>query len=161
MLFAIGGLIIALKNKKPYALSILIFLPVFVYVVFSWWCWWYGGSYGSRPMVDIYALLALPMGAAFNFIGQQKWFLKSPLIIVIVLMIALNLFQTAQKRTGYLHHSWMTEKAYWSNFLSLEDAGGFWDNTCPTDDSKAILGEEEYNTLHSLVAHWRARGIIK
>lgn len=68
--------------------------------------------------------------------------------------------QTAQKREGYIHYDAMTEKAYWSNFLSLEDAGVFWDNICPPDYEKAMKGEEEYNTLSTLVHYWKERGLI-
>lgn len=161
MIFAILGLVNSWKQRRPFTLSIVVFLPLFLYVVFSWWCWWYGGSFGARPMVDIYALMALPLGAFFTWLGKWKVYQSAIPILMILFFVYLNLFQTAQKRSGYLHHSAMTEKAYWSNFMSLEDAGGFWDNICEPDNEKALNGEEEYNTLTSLVNHWRARGLIK
>jgi hypothetical protein len=161
MIFALVGLVNSWKQKRPFTASILVFLPLFLYVVFSWWCWWYGGSYGSRPMIDMYALFALPLGAFLTWVAKLKFYWSSPIVALILFFVFLNLFQTAQKREGYIHYDAMTEKAYWSNFLSLDDAGGFWDNIVNPDLEKAMRGEEEYRKLSTQVAHWKFRGLLK
>ncbi len=160
MLFAVAGLFTSFRNKEPYVWTILIFLPVFVYVIFSWWCWWYGGGFGARPMIDVYGLMALPLASFFKWVGELNWKYRVLPIVVVLFFIFLNLFQTAQKRKGYIHYSAMTKEAYWSNFLSLEDAGGFWEKICDPDDGLAIKGEEEYKTMSSALKHWMKQEVV-
>jgi hypothetical protein len=132
MIFAIIGLLMSIKEKLPFTWSIIIFLPLFLYVVFSWWCWWYGGGFGSRPMIDVYALMALPLGAFLQWLGKLKWYWSSFPIVLILLCV----------------------------FLNLEDSGGFWDNINDPDYDKAKKGIEEYNTMSSHINHLRHRGLI-
>ena len=35
--------------------------PPALYGIFCWYQWWYGGGFGSRPLVDTLPLLALPI----------------------------------------------------------------------------------------------------
>ena len=68
MAFAIVGLFLLKKYAKELMFPVILFLVINIYVVFSWWCWWYGGSFGSRPMIDIYGIMAVPMAAFLEWI---------------------------------------------------------------------------------------------
>jgi hypothetical protein len=83
------------------------------YVAFCWWAWWYGGSLGSRPMIDAYAFLALPLAVCFQRILEHSkpWLRRLSLATVLVLVL-LNLAQTQLYSAGYLHHDSMTREAY-------------------------------------------------
>ena len=38
------------------------YMALHLWISFSWWCWWYMDSFGSRAMVQTYPLLCLPLG---------------------------------------------------------------------------------------------------
>jgi hypothetical protein len=61
MLFSILGIYFLRNQLKHFFASISITLFIYIFVIFSWWCWWYGGSFGQRAMIDIYPLLAIPL----------------------------------------------------------------------------------------------------
>lgn len=81
-----------------YSVSLSFILTLFIYVTASWWCWWYGGSFGSRPFVDLLPLCALPMASLYkhvSFVALRKYLVFS----FVGLCVFLNLFQTWQ----YVH----------------------------------------------------------
>lgn len=103
-----------LARKKPaWALIAGLYLIATAYVTFSWWAWWYGGSFGSRPMIDAYALLALPLAVYVQRMLEEApgWIRRLSLGTVCAL-VALNLVQTYHYTAGFLHHDSMTRRAY-------------------------------------------------
>ncbi len=103
-----------LARKKPsWALIIGLYLMAHAYVVFCWWAWWYGGSLGSRPMIDAYALLALPLAVFFQrILEHSKPWLRRLSLAGVVVLVLLNLAQTQLYCARYLHHDSMTREAY-------------------------------------------------
>jgi hypothetical protein len=87
------------KQFGRFSTASLVFIFVlFIYVTSSWWCWWYGGSFGSRPFVDLMALCALPIASLYSHVSIVRW--KKYLVCSFVgLCIFLNLFQVWQ----YVH----------------------------------------------------------
>ncbi len=65
--YTIVGLIY-LRNFVP----ILLLFTLFTYVIFSWWCWWYGGGLSIRPMIDVYCIFAIGLAAFIHTILQAK-----------------------------------------------------------------------------------------
>lgn len=113
MLLIIGGFWCLWHNARSMFFSVIIIFPLFLYIVSCWWAWTYGGSYGMRPMIDIYPLLAFPIAA---FLDKKKWWLVTPLAGFIIACTCLNVFQTWQYSTGVLHYDQMnftTYKAIW------------------------------------------------
>jgi hypothetical protein len=110
-------------RKQPvngFKLSILILLPIYLYLVSSWWCWWYGGSFGQRSLIDIYPLLTLPLAA---FIYQMQGFNKTKKQIVYVILffcLLLNVFQTTQYKYNIIDFDGMTFKEYVHVFGTLD-----------------------------------------
>jgi len=95
-----------------------------IYIIFSWWCWWYGGSYSSRPMIDIYGILAISLAVFLFWLSKQKFVVRTVLYTILSLMIILGVFQTTQYRYEVIHWDSMSKKAYWDRFGKL----GFPDN---------------------------------
>jgi hypothetical protein len=63
----------ALHRLAPeYFLPVLIYFPLNVYVISSWYCWWYGGSFGSRPFVEASPIFALALCALYEGAASQK-----------------------------------------------------------------------------------------
>lgn len=117
MWFALIGLILLRKQLKGFFLPILVLLPVYVYIIFSWWCWWYGGGFGMRPMIDIYPILAFPL-AAFMDRAYQSKFARKAVTGFYLFFILLNLFQTDLLAKGILHWHGTSKALYWELFPS-------------------------------------------
>ena len=72
VLFAVGGIFIALKKRHQYGIPALILFCLATYIFASWWAWWFGGAFGHRCYVEFYALLALPLGLVVSHIVNLK-----------------------------------------------------------------------------------------
>lgn len=98
MLMVFPALIITAFRMKQHFPVIALYIALHIYITFSWSVWWYEGSYGSRPMIHVYPVLALAFGCLFQYIFQlkQKRIVLSFLVPVMAFFIFLNLFQTWQ-----------------------------------------------------------------
>lgn len=143
MLFPVVGIILSYFKKRELFWPLVTYLPLHIYVTYSWWCWWYGGSYGSRPMIEAYAFLALPFCVWVDWVSKHISGIVN-FSIIAVLLVSLNLFQTARYRYGSIHFDSMTREAYWLNFGMRDPAPGFYERIKHPDYDKAKLGLEEY-----------------
>jgi hypothetical protein len=125
MFFSLIGLLFLKFELKRFLLPTLAFLVINIYIVFSWWSWWYGGSFGLRAMIESYALLSIPFGAFVAISISRSRILKWSVLAFISLLIALNLFQTMQYLNGSIHFNSMTRQAYFASFLRLHPPPGF------------------------------------
>ncbi len=144
MIFAFLGFFWLKKNTANLVLPIVVFLVIDMYVVFSWWCWWYGGSFGSRPMVDMYGIMAIPLAAFIERVVSSKVWLKSIVAILLLGLILLNQFQTNQYRISLLHFDSMTKEAYWGIFGKKTWPQDYDKMIKKPDYEKALKGEEQY-----------------
>lgn len=115
MYFALTGIFL-LKRKNPALFPIVFFLPIHIYLIYSWWCWNYINGFGSRPMVETYALLSIPLAFTFKstFVKGRLW-LSILVAVASLFFIFLNLFNTYQFSRGVL---W-TEDANWQYYKNL------------------------------------------
>jgi hypothetical protein len=125
MLFPLIALFLPLKGLKKVRLPILVFMALNIYIVFSWWCWWYGGTYGQRSMIDSYALLAIPLAFGVQYVSGKKMILKGILVSISLFFIWLNIFQTYQYEYLTLHWEAMTAKLYFKQFGKLDKVNGY------------------------------------
>ncbi len=116
MALSLVGVFMLNGRLKQFRLPIILILPLLLYITFSWWCWWYAGSFGQRPLVDSYALLAIPLAAFVDKFRKLPYWAKYPGLLICVFFIGLNLFQTSQKQKGIIHFHGMTKRAYWTLF---------------------------------------------
>jgi len=144
MILALLGIIWLKKHIPGFSFPLILFLGINIYVVYSWWCWWYGGCYGSRPMIDIYGIMALPLAAFLDRIGKMKLPVKGIAVLVITGLIWLNQFQINQYRTSLLHWDSMTREAYWGIFGKKTWPEGYDKMIKVPDYEKALKGEKEY-----------------
>ncbi len=120
MLLAVIGIFLPNKKTKLFSLSAFLTISLCIYVVYSWWTWWFGGSFGSRPMIEYYAVLAIPLGNFYEWAEKRRNYFRSFLFLIVAFFVYLNLFQTWQYKTGLLHYDSMTSKAYFTHFLKSE-----------------------------------------
>lgn len=139
MLLAVAGIIMMWRKNRRLFVPLAAFLIVNVYVVSSWSCWWYAGSYGHRAMVDSYAVMMVPLGFFFTQALQGKTLLKITAFGFAFLFTVLNLFQSWQFSAGIISDNRMTAAYYWKVFGKTTKN--------PADDKYLLInrstGEEE------------------
>ncbi|MEI6816429.1 MAG: hypothetical protein WCL14_07440, partial [Bacteroidota bacterium] len=143
MIFAVLGFIPTIIRQSKFALSATIFFIINAYIIFSWWCWWYGGSYGMRAMIESYAVLALPFGIFIESVSKTNNLSKYFLFSVFSLMILLNLFQTRQSMSNLIHYDSMTYKTYKKIWGRLSIPDGYMETLSPPDYKNAVKGLPE------------------
>ena len=117
MLFGIIGFYWLFKKFRWIGLGIFIAFTLFVYVTFSWWCWWYGGGFGARTMIDFYPFMAFGLAACIAVILKKNAVVKLVCGLLILGAIKLNTFQTKQYHLSLIHWDSMTYKAYKAIFM--------------------------------------------
>ncbi len=141
MLVAVLGLIImALEFRKGYFLPVMLYFALNVYLVSSWWCWWYGGSFGARSFIDSYAVYALPLGFVFQKSFSLKKIYRIILLTFFALLIILCQFLTYKYRYGSIHYDSMTSKAFFNSFWNLKPKPTFYEKLKKPDYEKALYG---------------------
>lgn len=137
MAFAVIGLFVVPKYKKEIGWMPLLYFLLNLYIVASWSCWWYAGSFSSRSLIPSYAIMALPLGAVFSRLAHRR--IKYVFVPLIALLMLLNLFQSWQLFHGILNSSDMT-RAY---YLSV-----FGQTTQPDEAQKKLLLVNRFTTLN-------------
>lgn len=101
MLVALAGLV-CYRRMKPTAWTTWLILPVYVYVVYSWHCYNYINGLGSRPMIHLYPLLAIPLTALLQWALSRGTVAKATLAGLVVLFSAVNISYSIQQAKGIL-----------------------------------------------------------
>ncbi len=75
-LVSLLGLYFMYRNDKFQSLALIGFLALLIYILSSWWNWWYGGSFSSRVFVDFIPFFAnqkkTQVGIAFQKTGPNR-----------------------------------------------------------------------------------------
>ncbi len=140
MIFSVVGIPSLFKKMKQFSWAITAFTVLNLYIIFSWWCWWYGGSYGMRALIDSYGMLAIPMATFFNEARRRKRMIFTLSLVVAFLFAAQNLFNIRKYRSGAIHWDSMTKEAYWINFWHKYPQSGYWELLRKPDYEKARQG---------------------
>lgn len=115
LIFGILGFLV-LQKRVPEVFAIsLIGLPVYYYVLASWWCWWFVG-FGNRAYVNMYPLLAFSFAAFVGFLYEKYRIAWNVFNVFIIGAIVLNAFQSEQFNLGILHWDSETKEHYWHVF---------------------------------------------
>ena len=101
------------KSKRALAWPVIAFFPPALYGIFSWYQWWYGGGFGSRPLIDTLPLLALPMAVLVEKALNKHVLYGAILAAMILAGVRLNLFQQKQYLSTIIHWDGMTKERYW------------------------------------------------
>ena len=141
MLFALAGLFFLRKKFESFQIAIWVFVPLNLWIIFSWWDWTYGGSFGSRPLIDTYVLMAIGLAAWLHFISKQHKIIVWVMQLLIVVLAGLNLFQTAQYKYGAIHYAEMSKASYWHAFGKLSRDLEFFEKLEPMDYDSLIAGK--------------------
>ena len=137
---ALAGLFFMRKKAFPLFLPVALISLLMIYVLLSWWAWWYGGTFGNRAFIDWYPLLVFPLAGLYNAILERgKTFLKTVLIVCVCAFTALNMFQSWQFSRELIHYESMTKGAYFEGFFA----------TRKTQKWEELLDEPAYDRARS------------
>ena len=134
MLFALTGLVPLYCRHRAHFWGVAVFLVLNLYVVFSWWCWWYGGGLGIRALIESYALLAIPLAAWIEWVAGRRCALRWSLLLVLLVVSALSAYHNVRYIYGSIHWDSMTREAYFDSFFRAH----------PSDRFLSLLEEPDY-----------------
>ncbi len=137
------GMLLSYKTLRSFFLPSLLVFIISLWIIFSWWCWWYGGSFGQRSAIDMFGLMAIGLAVVINYLFKQKVWIKMPALALILLLMFLNIFNSVQYHYGALSTDAMTKAAYFENFGHREPYGKYWDLLQCPDYNKAKLGIQD------------------
>lgn len=104
------------RQQRDWWLAISGYVFLQLYLVAAWGCWWFGGGFGLRPMVESMAVLSLPLALLWQGAqrrgGWRPWLLG----LAMVWLTVLNQFQSHQYQYGLIHWDGMSRAAYWHAF---------------------------------------------
>ena len=138
MTLALFGFVYFRKKVPELFIPVLIFLVLNIYIVFSWWCWWYGGGFGARVLIETYVFLAIPLAALLEKLWTRKILVKGLFLACLAFFVYLNLFQTRQYRTSQLHWDSISKELFWTKFLNNDWPGNYEELLDPPDYEKAL-----------------------
>ena len=143
MIFAFIGFFFLKKYLQTGFWAIIIYTIVAIYMVSSWWCWWYGGSYSLRAYVESFAFWIFPLAAFFDTcidkLKKKSWLM----FVFVFVFIYHNHFQINQYRSSLLHWDSMTFEA-WKRIQGQQHFPFDRDKYLRMPDTeKAMKGEEE------------------
>jgi hypothetical protein len=145
MFCAVLGFIPLYRMQRGLFYPLLIYLVATIYVLSSWWSWWYGGCFGMRSMIETYGLLSIPLAALLLAFKDQFLSRRILLAVALSFFAFLNIFQTYQYTKVLIHYVGMTRKSYWTIFLRAKDRYGYWQNLTEPDYVLARKGIYVYN----------------
>lgn len=143
MIIPLFGIIWLRRYANPFMYILPLFLGIYLYVTFSWWCWWYGGSFGQRALIDLYPLLAIPLSGALQELMSYSKKVRIPAYSILASLVLLNLFQTMQAKYNIIHYDSMTRANYLRVFLSTSGQPDREKYLRHPDYAKAQRGEDE------------------
>lgn len=118
MLFSMIGLVFMYFSNKFRTVVLFTTFILFTYCISSWWDWSYGGSFGMRTMIDIYPMLAIPLGFLFNY--SQRIIVKCSWGLVVIIFSSFNLFQCWQYANNIIAYDHMNYEKYRQVFLETD-----------------------------------------
>jgi len=117
-LLSLPGFIYLWKKDRFVFFSLSAFLFFLIYVLSSWWNWWYGGSFSSRVLIDFYVFLSLLF--LFSYLLVENKINNKLIIGVCFLLIIVCVIQTYQYRYNIIINDGMTKEHYWEVFLRVD-----------------------------------------
>lgn len=101
MLISLAGMVLYRRYKK-WAWCLWVILPAYIYIIYSWYCYNYINGLGSRPMIHLYPLLAIPFAALLQVVAMQKNITKAAFITLCLFFTGINIGFSRMRSAGIL-----------------------------------------------------------
>jgi hypothetical protein len=74
LLLSVAGMIMMIRKREKLGWYSLLNFLLISYIFSSWWCWWFGCSFGARSFVEFYTLLAIPMAFLLKNLDGKRMY---------------------------------------------------------------------------------------
>jgi len=101
-------------SARAFVVPALLFLGADTYLIASWWDWQFGGSFGHRGFIDTFPLFAIGTAAFFERVTVNP-LTRRIVTVMVVMLVALNLFQMVQ----YWNHVLPPSDTTWDQYRSI------------------------------------------
>ncbi len=119
LLFFAAGTAWMIIRRKPNGLLLLFTFALVTYISGSWHMWFFGGSYGSRPFVEYYALFTIGFCHILNETARLR-----NLFARLLVMVLMVIFSYYNLRLIY-HPTWYTGSVWdWDSYKTRLDQAG-------------------------------------
>lgn len=115
LLFILGFSIY--KRDRYHLFTFFSFWIITIYVLSSWWNWWYGGSYSVRVLLEYLPVLFIPLAIFLN--SETNSLRRYSVIAMMIASVIFCQLQIYQYRHLLIHWSDMTYEKYWELFLKF------------------------------------------
>jgi hypothetical protein len=130
LLLCVAGGFILWKHERFRTYGILIFFALLLFILSSWQNWYYGDSFGMRPVIEYYSLFAVLIALVFQHL--QKKIARNIFIILCSLAFILNIVQSYQYIKGIIHPDSMNKEKYW--YIFMRTGKEYYDAVSGTDE---------------------------
>jgi len=113
-LLSILGLVFWFRYNSFQAFWWIITMTILVYILSSWHMWWYGGTFGTRVLIEYYIIWIIPLAILFQ---RTRSYVKTMFAIVACLFVFNGVLQQYQYRKGIIHYEDMNWPMYKDAFL--------------------------------------------
>ena len=134
MVFSVIGLAVLWKTHRDFFVPILSFFIINLYIISSWWCWWYGGGFGMRALIESYAIMAFPLAAFLAWTWERKLKYKIPIYVCVAFLVFQSIFHKEQYTHRGINYHAMTKEAYFDTFWKRRG----------TDKTESLLKSPDY-----------------
>ncbi|MGZ3862741.1 MAG: hypothetical protein ACXVPN_15685 [Bacteroidia bacterium] len=119
VILAVIGLFRKSGMTNVFLAGTIMIIASSLYLNSSWWCWWFGGGFGARSMIEVYPLLAFGFCNFFEHLQFKKaklWLAG----IIFSLVIFHNIKSSYLNRINKIHYDSMTFAAYKYLFFKID-----------------------------------------
>lgn len=154
------GMVVALFKRTFEAASALVLLALTVYVVSSWWSWYYGGSLGMRALIEYLPFFAYGLAMLIQSVPSA-----GALVLVLLTLgtVPINLIQSYQYQKFILHWDRMDKERFWKVFLRTDNKyeGIFYreEQVLRLPSAEQILSSEVFETDLEAGSSWGTESI--
>ena len=112
---AVLGILLLHRYCRVALMPVVLFTAMHVYLHYSYYAYTFFPGLGSRPMIDAYPLLALPLASCYQWTVARTWS-KVATFLFLLFCMYLNVLQTWQMDKGIIWSERGNRPFYWETF---------------------------------------------
>jgi hypothetical protein len=89
-LLMVIGLFRGLWQRAYSSPALLAIFAISTYLFASWWAWWFGGAFGHRCYVELYALFAIPLGGLLTWAARSTVLVQTSMQLLTLCLVAYS-----------------------------------------------------------------------
>ncbi len=143
LILSVFGFFQLFRSHKKLAVASAILLVAAIWVIFSWWCWWYGGGFGARALIDYLPFMAIPLAAFLHWVSKKNILIKGFTFAIVAYCCFTSLFMSMQYFHGIIHHDGMSKELFWKQYLVNHYIADYAEYLDPPNYEAALKNEDE------------------